>query len=177
MKVSAGALAAGRRLAAEHLGLHLPADRDADLAGALGGAAASWGFASVEEGLHHIDGAGDGDVRWGPLVARLTVGETYFWRDAALMAELEERLLPSLIRAARVSGRLRLRVMERRVLHRRGGLHAGHDDRRAPAPARRLGRGREGHRPQRGLRGNGAARHLRRLVDARGAGGGPRPLL
>jgi len=106
MTVSCGELV--RRLAADRLGLRLPADRSADIERALHAAGARWP-AAPEETLAALAEAPEDDARWDPLVEGLTIGETQFWRDTACMHALEREVLPALVGAARDQGRRRLR--------------------------------------------------------------------
>lgn len=91
------------------LGLGFPRERWRDLARALDAAAPAFGCADAAACARRLLSA--------PLTAReveilashLTVGETYFFREPALFAALQEHILPRLIHARR-TGERRLRI-------------------------------------------------------------------
>ncbi|HWR97941.1 MAG TPA: CheR family methyltransferase [Candidatus Methanoperedens sp.] len=72
-------------------------------------ATASIGSDSVAEYLALLEGSGDGGRELRRLVARLTVGETYFFRNRSQFDLLRERILPDLIQRRR-GARRRLRL-------------------------------------------------------------------
>jgi chemotaxis protein methyltransferase CheR len=97
---------------AQRVGLHFPRERWADLSRAMtviardvdagGGTGAAACIRSVMNGVATRDAS--------ELLARhLSVGETYFFRDAAVFDALEHKVLPALIAARRKSGK-RLRI-------------------------------------------------------------------
>lgn len=89
-------------------GLHFPLSRLADLGNGLSRAAEDLALAdpqSLDWLLRGELGAREMSV----LAQRLTIGETYFFRDAALFHALEHELLPELIRKrSQASRRLRI---------------------------------------------------------------------
>ncbi|HSV78112.1 MAG TPA: CheR family methyltransferase [Ramlibacter sp.] len=102
---------AGSRVAqriAGWLGLQFRPGREAELARGLAAAARELGVAP--EALGQTLLAGEPDAALLQLLARhLTIGETYFFRDAPLHDALARRILPALVHARRATGR-RLRI-------------------------------------------------------------------
>ncbi|RKP46457.1 CheR family methyltransferase [Trinickia fusca] len=97
---------------ASRTGLHFPATRRRELLRGLARAATAFGFAG--------DDASEACTRWllaerptrrqaEILASHLTVGETYFFREPATFAALEQQILPALIAARRTTGK-RLRI-------------------------------------------------------------------
>jgi chemotaxis protein methyltransferase CheR len=66
--------------------------------------------ASLERYLAWLAAAPDEDPELRRLAARLTIGETHFFRDGAAFEVLERHVLPSLITTRRAEGNLRLRL-------------------------------------------------------------------
>jgi len=60
--------------------------------------------------LCRLAGLPEGSPEWGRLAARLSVGETCFFRDRACFEALERHVLPALVARRRAQGRLRLRL-------------------------------------------------------------------
>ncbi len=97
------------RLLGELTGLHFPEARWADLSRGLTAAANEFGFDSPRA---CVDWLASGRVRpeeIETLAGHLTVGETYFLRDAASFAGLERKILPQLV-AKRSAGNRALRL-------------------------------------------------------------------
>lgn len=96
-------------LVGRRLGLCLPEERRADLDHALAEGLRSSGLSSPEAYLAWLARLPDSSPEWGRLASRLTVGETYFFRDRACFEALEQYVLPALIASRRSEGMLRLR--------------------------------------------------------------------
>jgi chemotaxis protein methyltransferase CheR len=98
------------RFLAYATGLAFPAGRQAELARALEAISEELGFADrtacVDWLQQHPPGRREVEV----LARHLTVGETYFWREPAVFAALEQHVLPELIAERRRSGNLTLRL-------------------------------------------------------------------
>lgn len=86
---------------AQHLGLHFPPDRWADLARSLHTAARDLGYADGAAYSRALLEAPWTAGRLAVLAPYLTVGETYFFREPQAFAALETAVLPDLIRARR----------------------------------------------------------------------------
>jgi chemotaxis protein methyltransferase CheR len=94
---SGAAMETFARCITEQLGLRVPPDRWPALAGLLDGAA-----------LHDWTGRPLQQAQVEALAERLAIGETYFFRDAAAFALIEQQVLPLLIEARQAQRRLRL---------------------------------------------------------------------
>jgi len=94
-----------RDLLLARLGLHFPERRREDLAHGLSLVARERGIADM--GRLYTELAAGG-AAWETVVARLTIGETYFFRNDAQFAALRERILPDLL--ARRAGARSLRL-------------------------------------------------------------------
>jgi chemotaxis protein methyltransferase CheR len=94
-----------RLLVARRLGLEFPARRGADLERALTATAGPRGALALLAALREQPTSGP---EWRALIHALTVRESYFFRDAPLIAALGERVLPTLIAERRAAGDLRL---------------------------------------------------------------------
>lgn len=94
---------------AARMGLHFPPSRWADLERGLTAAAADFGLAGPESCIRRLMSAPLQRQQVETLASHLTVGETYFFRDPAVFAALEQHVLPALIAAGRDQGR-RLRL-------------------------------------------------------------------
>lgn len=99
-----------RELIAARLGLDFPERRSADLDRALLRAASDSASRTLHEHLSRLAALPESDAEWRRLAAYLTVGETYFFRDAPLFEALERRVLPSIIEARRSERVRRLRL-------------------------------------------------------------------
>ncbi|HEY4299735.1 MAG TPA: CheR family methyltransferase [Candidatus Didemnitutus sp.] len=94
---------------AEHLGLHFPPERAADLQRGIRLAAEEFGYAETEPFARWLLSPPFMRERMEILASHLTVGETYFFRDQRAFETLENQILPELIRLRRGGGqRLRL---------------------------------------------------------------------
>lgn len=91
------------------LGLHFPPARSRDLLRGVAAATPALGFKKPEECLARIADGLLTPEQIDVLAAHLTIGETYFFRDAALFHHLEHTLLPHLI-AERRARRKQLRL-------------------------------------------------------------------
>ena len=97
-ELSGARLDALSALIAERLGLHLPAARLGRMQGQLSEAARDAGFSRAGE---FIDALSRDRRASGPLealVPRLTVGETYFYREPGALAAVAEHFLPDFAR-------------------------------------------------------------------------------
>jgi chemotaxis protein methyltransferase CheR len=99
-----------RSLIEQRLGLHFSETRHEDvergiLAGCRGAA-----IGAPEEYLAWLATLPDDSHEWRRLASRLTVGETYFFRDGACFEAIERVILPALIAARRAQGNLMLRL-------------------------------------------------------------------
>ena len=90
-------------------GLDFPPARWADLARGIRATAAELGFADAEECARTLMSPGAHEAHIALLLARLTVGETYFFREEKVFEVLEKVALPELIRARRATGK-RLKI-------------------------------------------------------------------
>jgi chemotaxis protein methyltransferase CheR len=97
-------------LVERRLGLLLRDDRRADLDRAVLAELRSSGLPSPADFLSRLASLPDGSPEWGRLAARLSIGETCFFRDRACFEALERHVLPGLVARRRAAGRLRLRL-------------------------------------------------------------------
>lgn len=95
------------QLIEEYSGLQIPDYRTPDLHAALQTLAREQNVGSIAE-LHPFlqEPAGRGALRW--LMSRVAIGETYFFRDRAQFAALEQTILPGLLHARRSRRSLRI---------------------------------------------------------------------
>lgn len=110
MRLSEGTKLQARRLIADRLGLDFPEARSSDLEHGLAGALRDASSSAPEALLAWLAELPDEAPELRRLAARLTVGETYFFRDQPTMEALERHVLPSLIATRRAQGSLRLRL-------------------------------------------------------------------
>ena len=89
------------KLIAEHIGLHFPHERLADLQRGLAGAADELGFDDVAACADWLLSAPLTRTQLQVLANHLTIGETYFFRDKKTFDVLASRVLPELIHARR----------------------------------------------------------------------------
>ena len=102
-------LAAVSHAVEAQLGLHFPPERWGDLERGLHGAAAELGFDRMENCARALACGGFTRAQTDALAAHLTIGETYFFRDAAAFMTLTAHLVPALV-AEKRSGAKRLRI-------------------------------------------------------------------
>ena len=95
---------------AARMGLHFPPARWPDMLRGLERAAREFGLAGAEACMHWLLAAPPDRRRVEILASHLTVGETYFYREPAVFAALENELLPALIAARRAAGQRQLRI-------------------------------------------------------------------
>ncbi len=89
----------------QRLGLHFPPSRQEELAKLLAEAAAEAGEADIAGWVNRLEQGGLPDRTLEVLAQRLTVGETYFFREPATLAVLENHLLPQLVRRRKKGSR------------------------------------------------------------------------
>ncbi|HEU0105551.1 MAG TPA: CheR family methyltransferase, partial [Vicinamibacteria bacterium] len=104
MRLGSDLAGQARELVAHRLGLRVAEDRHAEMDRTLREAAGASGRPALEAWLAGLASRPLADPAWVRLIARLTIGETHFWRDHACFEALERHVLPDLI-AARHSGR------------------------------------------------------------------------
>ncbi len=94
-----------RDLLLNRAGLHYPERKRSDLAYGLHHAAEARGYASIAE--MYIESQAGGEA-WDHLIAHLTIGETYFFRNTAQFDALRQHVFPEII--ARRAGIHSLRI-------------------------------------------------------------------
>ena len=92
------------------IGLVFHPHQVANLADTALAAAERFGYADTNELARALPGLADGAPELEYLISRLTVGESFFFRDAAQMNWLRLQYLPALIEQRRSEGRRTLRV-------------------------------------------------------------------
>jgi chemotaxis protein methyltransferase CheR len=90
---------------ADRVGLHFPRDRWVDLVRGIDLVAADLGFTDAATCVRHLLSADLDRARIEALASRLTIGETYFFREPRSFEALEEHVLPPLIRSRRAGSR------------------------------------------------------------------------
>jgi len=90
---------------AKQMGLHFPRERWADLERGIRSAALEFDFEDVESCIQWLTSSTLTKKEIELLAGHLTVGETYFYREKATFAVLEEQILPELIRSRRQNER------------------------------------------------------------------------
>jgi chemotaxis protein methyltransferase CheR len=110
MRLSDDVCDQARALIASRLGLDFSERRQGDLERCLIRACRSSAISTPDAYLAWLGTLPDQNPEWRRLAGCLTVGETYFFRDRALFAALEQQVLPPLIAARRSEGRPRLRL-------------------------------------------------------------------
>jgi chemotaxis protein methyltransferase CheR len=94
---------------ASRMGLHFPRERWEDLKRGLAGAAHELGFDDIAACIGCFLSGPPTKSQLHVLATHLTIGETYFFRDKAILDALAENILPELIRERRGRER-RLRI-------------------------------------------------------------------
>lgn len=94
----------------ERFGLDLAATRSPETDRVLSRRAAAGLFSDPEAYVVWLERLPEQHPEWAALVAGLTVGETYFFRDPGVFTALARHVLPALIAERRAVGSLRLRV-------------------------------------------------------------------
>src|SRR4051812_38551432 len=84
-----------RDLALSRAGLHYPAHKRADLLHGLGLALSAGGYTSLTE---LYTAALAGVSAWELIVAHLTIGETYFFRNGPQFDALRQQIIPDILR-------------------------------------------------------------------------------
>jgi chemotaxis protein methyltransferase CheR len=92
----------------KELGLNFPQSRRADLERGIAAAAQELGHADALQCASSLLAAPWSRRQLDVLAHHLTIGETYFFRDRGAFAVLEDRILPSLLRARSHVRRLRI---------------------------------------------------------------------
>ncbi len=110
VRLSAEAHASARSLIEERLGLHFPETRHGDVERCIVSGCRSASVGGPEEYLAWLASLPDDSREWRRLASRLTVGETYFFRDPSCFEALEREILPALIAARRSQENRRLRL-------------------------------------------------------------------
>lgn len=90
------------------MGLHFTESRMGDLERCIALAAKDFGFESAAEFIGWLRSTPLKKEHIERLASHLTVGETYFFRDASSIAALEQKILPELIESRRESKRIRV---------------------------------------------------------------------
>jgi chemotaxis protein methyltransferase CheR len=104
VRVSAAVLERALKLIAARLGLQFPESRLPDIERGLLSVCRQEVIWPPEALLDRLAVEADDSTLWVRLIAELTIGETYFFRDRAVFAALELHLLPTLIAARRATG-------------------------------------------------------------------------
>jgi len=97
-----------KRRIIESTGLAYYADKDADLAQRISRRSAANHVRTCAAYLAILDGAGTGKQELDALIAELTIGETYFFRQAEHFRALSQAVFPDLMRRNHASRRLRI---------------------------------------------------------------------
>ncbi|MBI4418221.1 MAG: chemotaxis protein CheR, partial [Ignavibacteriales bacterium] len=95
-------------LVSERMGLSFPKERWGDLERGITSAAQELGLRGPEAAINWFLSSHPDVKRTEILASHLTVGETYFFRDAKSFQALEEHVLPALIASRRQDKRLRI---------------------------------------------------------------------
>ncbi|MFA6457405.1 MAG: CheR family methyltransferase [Bacteroidota bacterium] len=97
-----------REFIADTLGLQYPEERWNELERAITAAALEFGYTDVQRFVQHIVSTPLKKVEIDALTAHLMVHETYFWREPAAFAALEQYILPELISSRQKEKRIRI---------------------------------------------------------------------
>ncbi|WP_171014086.1 protein-glutamate O-methyltransferase CheR [Chitinivorax sp. B] len=95
---------------AEHLGLSYAPMRLADLDRVMKQVAVTMGYADSAMCMQSLMDSAPSNARLTLLASQLTVGETYFFREPAVLDALKEYVLPALIAERQASGQRHLRL-------------------------------------------------------------------
>jgi len=107
--LSNAALAQLSEFVAQRMGFHFPRERWLDLERGIQSASPAFAFDNVESCVQWLLSSPVSQSQIETLASHITVGETYFFRDAPSFDLLELRLLPKLINRRRATER-RLRI-------------------------------------------------------------------
>jgi chemotaxis protein methyltransferase CheR len=107
-KLSAEILADLNSFISSLMGLYFSESRMGDLERCIGLAAKDFGFESAEEFIGWLRSTPLKKEHIERLASHLTVGETYFFRDASSIDALEQKILPELIESRQASKRIRV---------------------------------------------------------------------
>lgn len=88
----------------QHMGLHFPNSRLSDLEKGLQRTAEELKFPNVAALISRFTQKAPSKTQIQSLARQLTIGETYFFRDAKIFQLLEDKILPDLIEARRKEG-------------------------------------------------------------------------
>jgi chemotaxis protein methyltransferase CheR len=108
--LSREARAVARTMIAQRLGLNFAEQREDDLERRLLRACHVAGVPDADRYVTKLSELPDDSPEWERVIAHLTIGETYFFRDSGCFAALEQEVLPSLIERRRRDGSRRLRI-------------------------------------------------------------------
>lgn len=89
-------------------GLHFSAENRVDMEKGVNEAMQKAHFHDLNTYYHALESYATDDPLWKNLIAELTIGETYFFRDTAQLQALETEILPEIIRERREK---RLRIL------------------------------------------------------------------
>jgi chemotaxis protein methyltransferase CheR len=110
VKLPAEVLARALELIAARLGLQFPESRHPDIERGLLSVCRQEAVWPPEALLVRLAVEADDSTLWVRLIAELTIGETFFFRDRAVFTALEFYILPALIAARRAKGIRNLRL-------------------------------------------------------------------
>ncbi len=99
-----------RTLLLQQSGLHFPPNKRRDLELGLRNAMNEAGVGELDVYYRRLAGSQSSDPIWESLIEHVTIGETYFFRNAAHFAALRDHILPDLIATRRAHGLRMLRL-------------------------------------------------------------------
>jgi chemotaxis protein methyltransferase CheR len=97
-----------KRLVIEHTGLAYYADKDNDFAARISHRLSARGVRDCASYLRLLDGGSPGAEEMDALIAELTIGETYFFRQVEHFDALRDTILPEMLERNRLTRRLRI---------------------------------------------------------------------
>jgi len=97
-----------KRLVIEHTGLAYYADKDNDFAARISHRLSARGVRDCTSYLRLLDGGKPGTEEMDALIAELTIGETYFFRQSEHFDALRDTILPEMLERNRLTRRLRI---------------------------------------------------------------------